>query len=92
LKLIAWFIKDEQAAQKVAIEWRRGIMLVGPVGCGKTSLMNLCRFLLAADKRHTIKSCRETTFEFIKEGYEIFHSLYKRVFLSPRLRALNILL
>jgi hypothetical protein len=58
-------------------------MLVVPVGCGKTSLMNLCRFLLAADKRHTIKSCRETTFEFIKEGYDISHRYTKGSF-SPQ--------
>ena len=55
-------------------------MLVGPVGCGKSSLMHLCRFLLAADKRHSIKSCRDVTFEFIKEGYEIFHRYTKGSF------------
>lgn len=80
LKLIAWFINDEAMAQKLSIDLGKGIMLVGPVGCGKTSLMNVCRFLLAADKRHTMKSCREITFEFIKEGYDIFHRYTKGSF------------
>ena len=80
LKLIAWFIKDEQLAQALSIDLEKGIMLVGPVGCGKTSLMSVCRFLLAADKRHTMKSCREITIEFIKDGYDIFHRYTKGSF------------
>jgi len=80
LKLIAWFIKDEEAAKKWTIDLEKGVMLVGPVGCGKKSLMHICRFLLAADKRHIIKPCREITFEFIKEGYEMFHRYTKGSF------------
>ena len=80
LKLVAWFIKDEKIAQKWTIVLEKGLMLVGPVGCGKTSLMHICRFLLAADKRHIIKPCREITFEFIKEGYEMFHRYTKGSF------------
>lgn len=73
LKLISWFIKDEQQALKSEIDLEKGILLVGPVGCGKTSLMNICRFLLPADKRHHIKSCRDVSFEFMKDGHDIFH-------------------
>lgn len=73
LKLTTWFIKDEHQAQKMNIDLEKGILLVGPVGCGKTSLMNICRFLLPAAKRHSIKSCRDVSFEFMKEGHDIFH-------------------
>ena len=80
LKLVACFGKHEEAAQKWAVDLAKGIMLVGPVGCGKTSLMHICRFLLAADKRHTVKPCPEITFEFIKEGYEMFNRYTKGSF------------
>ncbi len=72
-KLIAWFTKDEEVAQKSNIDLDKGILLIGPVGCGKTSLMNICRFLLPAEKRHSIKSCRDVSFEFAKDGHDIFH-------------------
>ena len=88
LKLISWFIKDKEQALKSGIDLEKGILLVGPVGCGKTSLMNVCRFLLSAEKRHHIKSCRDVSFEFMKDGHDIFHkytrgSFYQQPF-EPR--------
>jgi energy-coupling factor transporter ATP-binding protein EcfA2 len=80
LKLIAWFTKDEVQAYKLQIELNKGLLLSGPVGCGKTSLMTICRFLLPADQRHSMKSCREVTFEFIKDGYDIIHRYAKGSF------------
>ena len=80
LRLISWFIKDEVMAKKLEIDLEKGLMLVGPVGCGKTSLMSVCRFLLAAEKRHSMKSCRDVTFEFIKEGHDIFQRYTKGSF------------
>ena len=73
LKLVVWFMQDEELAPECNIDLQKGILLVGPVGCGKTSLMNICRFLLPAQRRHAMKSCRDISFEFIKEGYDIFH-------------------
>ena len=80
LKLIVWFIKDQQQAKKTEIELGKGILLVGPVGVGKTSLMAICRFLLAADLRHSIRSCRDISFEFMKDGHEVFHKYTKGSF------------
>ena len=82
LKLIAWFIKDEETAKKSSVSLDKGILLVGPVGCGKTALMNSCRFLLKAEERHIMKPCREVTLEFINNGYDIFHRYTKGSF-SP---------
>lgn len=79
-KLICWFIKDELQSKKLGIDMDKGILLNGPVGCGKTSLMNICRFLLPAEKRHSIKSCRDISFEFMKEGHDIFHKYTKGSF------------
>ncbi len=70
-KLITWFMQDEQQAQKIGINLQKGILLSGPIGCGKTSLMAIMRMMVQQQRRFGIKSCREITFDFIKDGYEI---------------------
>jgi len=70
-KLFTWFMKDETQVQQYGINLNKGILLTGPIGCGKTSLMTLMRILVPPQQRFGIKSCREITFDFIKDGYEI---------------------
>ena len=70
-KLFAWFMHDETQAQQYGINLHKGILLTGPIGCGKTSLMSLMRMIVPPQQRFGIKSCREITFDFIKDGYEI---------------------
>jgi len=70
-KLFAWFLQDEKLAFQYGINLKKGILLSGPIGCGKTSLMSLMRSLVPPQQRFGIKSCREITFDFIKDGYEI---------------------
>lgn len=68
-KLITWFMQDEQQAQKFGINLQKGILLSGPIGCGKTSLMAIMRMMVQQQRRFAVKSCREITFDFIKDGY-----------------------
>jgi DNA replication protein DnaC len=70
-QLLVYFLKDTANAEKYGISFRKGILLSGPVGCGKTSLMNLIKFILPAESRFIVKSCREISFEFIQDGYTI---------------------
>ena len=58
-------------AKDYNINLHKGILLTGPIGCGKTSLMSLMRLLVPQPHRFGIKSCREITFDFIKDGYEV---------------------
>lgn len=73
-KLLTWFLRDEKAAQHFNINLNKGILLTGPIGCGKTSLFTFIRLLLPPEQRFAIKSCREVTFDFIKDGYEIIQN------------------
>jgi DNA replication protein DnaC len=84
VKLICYFVKDETVAEQMAIDLERGIMLSGPIGCGKTSLMNICRFLLPADQRHTIKTCRDMAFEFAKAGNDFLYQYTRGSFRQSR--------
>lgn len=76
-KLIAYFLKDKPSCLQLNIDLNKGIMLSGPVGCGKTSLMNLMKYLTPTAHKFSVKPCRDIGFEFIKEGYEIIHKYSK---------------
>lgn len=71
--LAGYFLQDQQICDKFNIDMRKGIMLSGPIGCGKTSLMHLMKYIPNELKKFRFKSCREITFEFIKDGYDILH-------------------
>jgi energy-coupling factor transporter ATP-binding protein EcfA2 len=73
LKLLAYFTNNQQACQKYAISLRKGLMLSGPVGCGKTSLMRLFNTLLLSQFKYQVKPCRDISFEFNRDGYSVIH-------------------
>ena len=70
-KLIAYGLQDQKMVKRCNINLEKGILLSGPIGCGKTTLMSLLKFLVPKDQKYYVKSCREVSFEFIKEGYEV---------------------
>jgi len=72
-KLIAYFLKDEPTCHQNNINLNKGILLTGPIGCGKTSLMQLMKYLTPLEHKFIIKPTRDISFEFIKEGYEVIH-------------------
>jgi DNA replication protein DnaC len=76
-KLIAYFLKDEPTCFQHEIDLNKGILLSGPVGCGKTTLMNLMKTLTSIDYKFYIKPCRDISFEFIQDGYEIIQKYSK---------------
>ena len=72
-KLIAYFLKDEQACYQFNIDLEKGILLTGPIGSGKTSLMTIMKHITQKENKFYMRTCRDISFEFIKEGYEIIH-------------------
>ena len=76
-KLIAYFLKDEATCFQCGINLNKGILLSGPVGCGKTSLMNLMKYLTQTEHKYFVKPCRDISFEFIQDGYQIIHKYSK---------------
>jgi DNA replication protein DnaC len=82
-KLLAYFLKDEATCYQYGINLDKGILLSGPVGCGKTTLMQLMKLLTPMEHKFNIKPCRDISFEFIQEGYEIIHKYSKgKLYLS----------
>ncbi|WP_338378821.1 ATPase [uncultured Flavobacterium sp.] len=76
-KLIAYFLKDEPSCFQYNINLNKGLLLSGPIGCGKTSLMNLMKYLAPTENKYSVKPCRDISFEFIQDGYEIIHRYSK---------------
>ena len=82
-QVISWIVNDREVCKKYNISHRKGILLSGPVGCGKTSLMKLFASLTPKSKTFVIKPAREVTMEFSKQGYDVIHR-YSRSLRSPK--------
>jgi DNA replication protein DnaC len=72
-KLIAYYLRDEQACSHFGVDINKGILLSGPVGCGKTAIMNLMKFISKTEHKYYVKPCRDISFEFIQDGYQTIH-------------------
>lgn len=76
-KLLVYAIRDEENCKKHNIDINKGILLLGPVGCGKTSLMTLVRPFFYKEFVYRMKPSREVAFEFNNQGYETIHKYGK---------------
>lgn len=81
-KLLVYFIGDKVQAEKLELDLQKGILLTGPIGCGKTSLMNLMRLVPPPERNHIMKPSRDVSFEFIQEGYEVIGRYSRMSFTS----------
>ncbi|AOW20155.1 MULTISPECIES: P-loop NTPase family protein [Flavobacteriaceae] len=70
-KLCIYFIRDFETCKKLEIDPNKGILLSGPVGCGKTSLMKLLPHIVPHQIKHIVIPARNITFNFNKSGFKI---------------------
>ena len=68
-KLCLYFIQDRASCNEFGIDVDKGIILTGPVGCGKTSLMRLLRHLVPHRKPYEVIPTRNIVFSFNNIGY-----------------------
>lgn len=69
-KLCNYFIEDAANCQKLDIDINKGILLTGPVGCGKTSLIRLLKHLVPYRKPYAVIPTRNIVFAFNHLGYK----------------------
>lgn len=79
-KLVVYFLGHEGESKRLGLDLRKGIMLTGPIGCGKTSLMSLMRLVPSKERNFTMKTARDISFEFIQEGYDVINRYSKLSF------------
>lgn len=68
-KLCNYQIRDYHTCKKLDIDLKKGILLSGPVGCGKTSLMKLIRYITPHYQAYEMIPTRNVTFAFNHIGY-----------------------
>ena len=73
LSLLIYAIGDKEGVTKKNLNLKKGILLTGPIGCGKTSLMTLVNYFFPGNKQYQIKSTRKISFEYEKEGYKVIN-------------------
>ena len=79
LQLMYYFTNNEEKAKEHNIDLNKGLMLSGPIGCGKTTLLELMKLIAVPEKKYFFSTTREVSFEFIQEGYEVIQRYSKGI-------------
>ena len=79
-KLLVYAIGDRENTTRQNLDLRKGILLTGPVGVGKTALMTLTNYFYPEEKRYAMRSTREISFEFEQEGHKLINRYSKGSF------------
>lgn len=91
LKLLAYFLRDAAIVEDDGLDLRKGVLVTGPVGCGKSSILQIMRSFCHEVYRPQIFSCREIAFEFAQNGYDVIQKHGRRSFFPytqvPRVHA-----
>jgi len=61
--VLAYFIGDKAMCQKLSINLKKGLLLLGPVGCGKTTIMKLF-----SHRRFQVVATRDIVRKFFNDG------------------------
>ena len=88
-KLLVYAIRDFENSERHNLSLEKGILLNGPVGSGKTSLMTLIPAFFPKELQYTMKSVREIAFEFEKEGFSVINRYSKLAFCNSAYSQIN---
>jgi predicted ATPase len=77
-KLMSYAIRDRKTCEQHDIDLEKGILLIGKIGCGKTSLMDIFRILHYQEFRYQMISTREIAKEFVMNGYPVLNKYGKK--------------
>ena len=79
LRLSAYFLNDEEKCKELDIDLNKGILLTGPIGIGKTTWFRLIQQVMVKEQKFYYTTCRDVSFEFIKEGYNTIDKYSKGI-------------
>lgn len=69
-RLCVHYIQDKTGCKKYDIDPGKGLLISGPVGCGKTSLIRLMQHIVPHQRPYEVVSCRNIVFGFNLIGYK----------------------
>ena len=70
-KLCTYAINDKESCNKLGINPNKGLLVSGPVGCGKTTIMELISYLIPLKRRYQLAPSRNIVFKFNNIGYSV---------------------
>ncbi len=70
-KLCAYVIGDKVKCAEYGVDLTKGILLAGPVGCGKTSLLTLAPFMVPHQRSYEVVSTRDLVWDYSRTGYKV---------------------
>ena len=76
-KLLVYAIGDKENAERQGISLWKGLLVCGPIGCGKSCLLRLISYFFPRETQYQIKPTREISFEFEKDGFSVIN-LYSK--------------
>ena len=88
-RMLCQYFTDDEAfeTENPGMGLKKGILLSGAVGCGKTTLMRI--FALNQSQSYYLDSCVEVSMEFASDGYEDMLGYYTRMVPSPAMPESN---
>jgi DNA replication protein DnaC len=78
-KLCCYFIQDHHSCAQMGIDTNKGLLLSGPVGCGKTSLMKLLPHIAPRKINYEIIPTRNIVFNFNASGFEVLEKYSENI-------------
>lgn len=71
-KLLVYFTRSGNLLEEKGLDLNKGILLAGPIGCGKTSLMTLMTSEFSFEiNQFLLRSTRAIAAEFHEDGYQV---------------------
>jgi DNA replication protein DnaC len=71
LKLLYWFLPDQEQVAAHNLCLQKGILLSGPVGCGKSAIMNVIRSFCKPAWSFQVVLCHHLALQFALQGYTV---------------------
>jgi DNA replication protein DnaC len=81
MRLLTQYVCDDNSFEYNGFSLKKGIMLVGNIGCGKTTLMKL--YSTNQKQSYIVKSARLIANEFSKDGISSLEYYYENIKFAP---------
>jgi DNA replication protein DnaC len=77
VKLLCYYFAEDKKFEELGFSLKKGLLLTGGVGCGKTTLMKF--FSTNRRQKYAVKSVRDISYQFAEEGFEMIRQYNQRV-------------